>query len=1002
MAPISYPSVPIKYNSGTTLNNSVAQNKISFGINNVNYGPTTETGWWGSPVDSFGNPYPFMIISDTYSLGYVGTEAEARPTFWGTTGSTNNDLLNMINDIDERIGQPSFSALTDAITWIEGTQKYTIQNRFYENVVTTNLLRCYDAGFTASYPLVNDSWYDISGNDSTSTLNNVLFDSDSGGVLEFNGTNANAPIGQPLENNTNYSINAWVFSTSNNGPSNICSTENSPFWILNGTLYGGVGGNYQVVSSPGFPLNEWVNVCLTFDDASGIMILYINGSLVNVGATTSHFIKENMFIGSHFNGGIEVAFFQGYIGHVSLYNEAISNLDVIQNYNALAPRFSVSPLPTPTPTVTQTQTPTNTETPTQTPTPTNTQTPTNTETPTNTPTPTNTQTPTNTTTPTNTETPTNTPTQTNTPTPSGVWQYYVYNTLTNNVGMTNLTSSVGGESFTLTQGSYPVTSGQTDAGIHSATGNLGSWSLSFTGSGSFYFSMTKNGNVVVDNFSGTAPGGPYDLSSQLRNLLSSDIIRIYFSPSPIIWPTPTPTQTPTNTSTPTNTATNTPTNTPTNTQTQTPTSTGLLTPASYLVVGGGAGGGANWGGGGGAGQVVAGTTNFSSNQTYTITIGNGGTGATGGGQGTNGGTTTFNGLGLSVSAVGGGGGGYNINLTTAVNGASGASGGGGGGGGNTRSTGGAATAGFSGGSVTVDNSGSGGGGGSSSAGSNGTAIGIGGAGGNGTTSSITGSAVAYAGGGGGGSNSGTTAASGGTGGGGNGGNTFGGPGANATGYGSGGGGGATNSGNGGNGSRGVVIISVPTSQIGTYTGAPIVTINGSNTVLTFTGSGTYVAVSIVPTLTPTPTRTPTPSGFFSGPGTFSQSFTGGTAPSVAIENAWNTFRSTLTGTTYTQFVWSSTNGNSLTVTHPTLVQTLANGLRTATSTTVTINSVTWLVGLGCGTPKIGGVAVELSNIGSCSPSSTYSLRPMINNANWGGTNESTVGAPSQTITLIFS
>jgi hypothetical protein len=156
--------------------------------------------------------------------------------------------------------------------------------------------------------------------------------------------------------------------------------------------------------------------------------------------------------------------------------------------------------------------------------------------------------------------------------------------------------------------------------------------------------------------------------------------------------------------------------------------------------------------------------------------------------------------------------------------------------------------------------------------------------------------------------------------------------------------------------------------------------------------------SITPTNTPTPTTTPIPvTGV-----TFSQAFTGGTAPSIAIETAWNTFRGRLTGTTYTQFVWSSTNGNTLTVSHPTLVQTLANALRTATVTAVTINSVSWNVGTGCGTPKIGGVAVEFSNIGSCNASSTYALRPMINNLNWGGTNQSTVNAPSQTITLTFS
>lgn len=154
------------------------------------------------------------------------------------------------------------------------------------------------------------------------------------------------------------------------------------------------------------------------------------------------------------------------------------------------------------------------------------------------------------------------------------------------------------------------------------------------------------------------------------------------------------------------------------------------------------------------------------------------------------------------------------------------------------------------------------------------------------------------------------------------------------------------------------------------------------------------------TNTPTSSTTPTPTPSNTIGVTFSQAFTGGTAPSIAIETAWNAFRALLTGT-YTSFTWSSTNGNSITVTHPTNVQSLADGLRNATITSVTIDSVNWLVGTGCGTPKIGGVAVEFSNVGSCTASSTYALRPMINNANWGGTNQSTVNAPSQTITLTF-
>jgi uncharacterized delta-60 repeat protein len=374
-------------------------------------------------------------------------------------------------------------------------------------------------------------------------------------------------------------------------------------------------------------------------------------------------------------------------------------------------------------------------------------------------------------------------------------------------------------------------------------------------------------------------------ASDASNWLTSNgfwnsFIPVIPTPTATSMPTPTPSITATQTQTPTNTITQTPTNTATQTQTptpsitasqtqtptvtptQTPTSTGLITPVNYLIIGSGGGGGANWGGGGGAGQVLTGTTNFSANQTYNITISNGGSGAISVGQGGNGGSTTLIGSSISITSVGGGGGGYNVNPSSASNGSNGASGGGGGGGQLVRTSGGAASAGFNGGSVRINNSGSGGGGGSSQAGADGTSpggVGTGGNGGNGTTSNITGSAVVYAGGGGGGGDTGAAAALGGTGGGGNGGNTSGGSGANATGYGSGGGGGATNNGPGGNGSRGVVILSIPTNQIGTYTGSPIVTTNGSNTVLTFTGNGSYISSSVAITTTPTntPTQTPT-------------------------------------------------------------------------------------------------------------------------------------------------
>lgn len=173
-------------------------------------------------------------------------------------------------------------------------------------------------------------------------------------------------------------------------------------------------------------------------------------------------------------------------------------------------------------------------------------------------------------------------------------------------------------------------------------------------------------------------------------------------------------------------------------------------------------------------------------------------------------------------------------------------------------------------------------------------------------------------------------------------------------------------------------------------------IGPGNLKLTNTNNSGNIGISVGEFAPPFPTPTPTPSGT-----TFSQLFTQGQAPTTTMETAWNTFRASLTGT-YTTFRFYSNLNAGVTVTDAVKVQTLANSLRTATVTSQTIGAVTWLVGTGCGTPKIGGVAVEFSNVASCSASSTYSLRPMISNSNWGGVNGTTVNAPTQTITLTFS
>ena len=248
--------------------------------------------------------------------------------------------------------------------------------------------------------------------------------------------------------------------------------------------------------------------------------------------------------------------------------------------------------------------------------------------------------------------------------------------------------------------------------------------------------------------------------------------------------------------------------------------------ADYLVVAGGGGGGAFEGAGGGAGGFLTSTATLSTLNTYSITVGSGGTSAgSSAGAGNNGSNSVISGTGLStITSVGGGGGG-------GLGSQAGKNGGSGGGASSNSTTVGLATAGQgnNGGLGTgVPSSGTGGGGGGAGEAGNTDGAGYGG---DGLASSISGSSVIYAGGGAGYNSSGSQ---GGTGGGGNQSTS----GTVNTGGGGGAWDGVTPAGAGGSG---IVIISY-TSATPKFVGGTITT-SGGKQIHTFTSSGTLSPIT---------------------------------------------------------------------------------------------------------------------------------------------------------------
>lgn len=262
----------------------------------------------------------------------------------------------------------------------------------------------------------------------------------------------------------------------------------------------------------------------------------------------------------------------------------------------------------------------------------------------------------------------------------------------------------------------------------------------------------------------------------------------------------------------------------------------------YLVVAGGAGGGGDMGGGGGAGGYLTNSFEFQPSASYSVTVGAGGQRGSGvyNNNATNGGNSSLIGGDLSVTSIGGGKGASRTSSGAKITGGSGGSGGGGSGlsGGGTGGTGGSGTSGqgFNGGSgisaAAID--GGGGGGGASQVGESAFNNSSSGDGGDGKASSITGTSIYY-GGGGAGSAYGSGTATGGLGGGGD-------SRSNGVPNTGGGGGGSSSSDVAGNGGSGVVILRMPIDNYsGTTTGTPTVTTDGTDTILTYTSSGTYTA-----------------------------------------------------------------------------------------------------------------------------------------------------------------
>lgn len=216
-----------------------------------------------------------------------------------------------------------------------------------------------DAANDRSYIGSGNSWLDLSDQNNNGTLTNgPVFSTAFGGGIVFDGSNdyVTVPNSNSLSPTKTITISAWCRynGTYTGFYAPIVFKKNTAVsffeqyqlvYLTNGTVQValGNGSSNQAATSPLSYTNQLINAVATIDTANSIIKIYVNGELK---ASTS-IIYANMSISTSplIIGGNAQAGFPGYMGgsiyQVSVYNNVLTDIEILQNYNALKGRFNL-------------------------------------------------------------------------------------------------------------------------------------------------------------------------------------------------------------------------------------------------------------------------------------------------------------------------------------------------------------------------------------------------------------------------------------------------------------------------------------------------------------------------------------------------------------------------------------------------------------------------------------------------------------------------------------
>ena len=230
---------------------------------------------------------------------------------------------------------------------------------YYGGIVKDGLVLNLDAGKKDSYNRVGTSWNDISGNRNNGTLTNfgsqIIYNSDKGGSIVFDGTNDYLITNSTFSINTNNrTFETWIKinNSSSSGFYPILQQNSSFSNGLSVNISGlqkkfnsnliinpvGSGTNYQAYENGFDPTpyqGQWIHLVGVIQ-GSVSSIVYFNGNMVSTEVITINPEQTARYVMTGYQPGYNMN-----MGLSRVYNRALSATEVLQNYNATKGRFNL-------------------------------------------------------------------------------------------------------------------------------------------------------------------------------------------------------------------------------------------------------------------------------------------------------------------------------------------------------------------------------------------------------------------------------------------------------------------------------------------------------------------------------------------------------------------------------------------------------------------------------------------------------------------------------------